>query len=38
MSLLEIFCDIDDFIKALNQSEAGEILGLTKNVPARSQE
>jgi len=33
MSLLEIYCDVDDFIKALSQSEAGEILGLTKKRP-----
>ena len=33
MSLLEIFCDVDDFIQALSQSEAGEILGLTKRRP-----
>ena len=33
MSLLEIFCDVDDFINALSQSEAGEILGLTKKRP-----
>jgi len=33
MSLLEIFCDVDDFIQALSQSEVGEILGLTKRRP-----
>jgi len=33
MSLLEIFCDVDDFIKALSQSAAGDILGLTKRRP-----
>ena len=33
MSLLEIFCDVDDFIKALSQSAAADILGLTKRRP-----
>ena len=33
MSLLEIFCDVDDFIKALSQSAAADIPGLTKRRP-----
>ena len=33
MSLLDLFCNVDDFIQRLRTSEAGRILGLQDTHP-----